>query len=469
MAPLDWYYAKGNKQHGPVSAAELKQLALRGELKPGDLVWCEKLDDWTPAKKVGGLFDDDGPAPPPEAAEPRPRDDVPSPPQDVPSPPKDIPSPPKGAAPPKPVEAPPRRSETPPDHAPTGGAPPAFEESEAAFEQSRKRSARHVFDRVLELVRPQFTMQFVELTAKMFTLGGHYGLYLAMLVLVAFGLLLGVKLNELNAILLGMGGAVILFVLQYAAGRFFEAMDRLNRSTPARMCSDAFLDCYALLHMFGGLVVLLGLTVSAVQTGPLSLVLPAIGAFILCEYVAVLALNPESLNLTITSETSAGEEALGVLSLLVKLALRLVPVAFGVGVIWGTITVLYALVLVLFPPEDPEEILAFVGLDRMEALASAEATSPADAASPGELRMPGPHEASPALEAVPPSEGPPLDEAIRMLPAEVTASKAATILIPFAALPLLAYVFFLVSYLSIDVLRAILALPGKLDRLIGGG
>jgi len=436
MAPLEWYYAKDNRQHGPVSAAELKQLAARGELKPGDLVWCEKLDDWTPAKKVGGLFDDDGPARPPEAAEP----------------------------PPRAVEPPPRPGKTPPERAPTGGGPPAFEKSEAAFEQSRKRSGRHVFDLVLQFARAQFTMQFVELTSKMFTLGGHYGLYLAMLVLLVFGLLMGVKLNELNAILLGLGGAVILFVLQYTAGRYFGAMDRLNRSTPARMCSAAFLDCYALLHMFGGLVVLLGLTVLAVQTGPLSLVLPAIGAFILCQYVAVLALNPESLNLTITSETSAGEEALGVLSFLVKLTLRIVPVAFGVGVIWGTITVLYAAVLVFLPPEDPEEILAFVGPDRMERLISAEETSP------DEFGTPGSHEASPAPEATTSSEGPSLDdEAIRMLPAKVTASKAATILITFAALPFLAYVFFLVSYLSIDVLRAILGLPGKLDRMVGEG
>lgn len=452
MAPLEWYYAKDNRQHGPVSAAELKQLAARGELRPGDLVWCEKLDDWTPAKKVGGLFDDDVPAPPPEAVEPPPRDLQP---------------------PPKAVEPPPRPGRTPPERPPAGGAPPAFEESEAAFEQSRKPPGLHVFDRVLKLVRPQFTMQFVELTAKMFTLGGHYGLYLAMLVLVVFGLLMGVKLNELNAILLGMGGAVILFVLQYAAGRFFAAMDRLNRSTPARMCSAAFLDCYALLHMVGGLVVLLGLTVSAVQSGPLSLALPAIGTFILCQYVAVLALNPESLNLTIASETSAGEEALGVLSFLVKLSLRLVPVAFGVGVLWGTITVLYAAVLVFVPPEDPEEILALVGLDRMETRMSAEEAAPDEPGIPGpseESGMPGSYLSPLAPGATTASEGPARDdEAMRMLPAKVTAAKAAAILITFAALPLVAYVFFLVSHLSIDVLRAILGLPGRLDRMMGGG
>ena len=264
-------------------------------------------------------------------------------------------------------------------------------------------------------------------------------------VLFVFSLLLGVKVNQVNAILLGIAGVVVLLVLQYAARRFFGALERLNRSTPARLCSSAFLDCFALLHMFGGLVALLGLTVLSVQTSLLSLVLPAIASFILCEYVAILALNPESLNLTIASEATAGEEAIGVLSFLVKLGLRIVPVSFGVGVVWGTLTLLFAVFLVFVPPEDPEEIAAYIGSGAM--------LSPSEPAPP-------------SFGADSPADEPSADEeAIKMLPAEVTASRARTTLITSAALPLFTYVFFLVFYLGIDVLRAILAIPGEIGKL----
>jgi hypothetical protein len=306
-----------------------------------------------------------------------------------------------------------------------------------------------VFDLVLDFVRAQFTSQFVELTSKIFSLGGHYGLYLAMALLLVFALLLGVKMNDVNTILLGLAGAGVLLVLQYAARRFLGALERLNRSTLARMCSSAFLDCFALLHMFGGLVALLGLTVLAVQTSLLSLVLPAIASFILCQYVAVLALNPESLNLTIASEATAGEEAIGVLSFLVKLGLRIVPVAFGVGVAWGTLTLLFALYLVFMPPEDPEQIAAFVGPEAMMSSAGPEPSW---------------------VGAEPPSEEPSDgEEALRMLPAQVTASGARTTLITSAALPLASYLFFLVFYLTIDVMRAILAIPGEIGKLKGNG
>jgi hypothetical protein len=459
MPSLEWYYAKQNKQHGPVSAAELKQLATRGELKPGDLVWCEKLENWTPAKKVGGLFDADAPAPSPKEVPPPKATDAP--PKEI-APPKVADPPPTAAdAPPKAAEPPPKRAPAPFGQALRRGAAPLGERWEAAIESVPKPPAGHPFDLVLQSARTQLNIQFVEVAAKLFTRCGHYGLYFAMLVLLVFSLLLGVKANEVNVILLGIAGVVILAALQYTAARYVEAMDRLNRSTPARMCSAAFLDCYALLHLFGGLVVLLGLAVLAVQTGPLSLVLPAIGAFILCQYVAVLALNPESLNLTITPEATAGEEALGVLSFLVKLGLRLVPVAFGVGVAWGALTLVYAVLLVFLPPEDPEKIAAFLGPDGAAALGASEAPSLSEPTVIFAEERPVEEEGPTA------SPAPPLDEdAIQMLPAQATASKAATMLIAFAALPFLAYVGFLVSYLTIDVLRAILAISGKVDRMI---
>ena len=57
MAPSDWYYAKDNRQLGPVSSTELKQLAESEELVAGDLVWREGMVEWIAADKVKGLFD----------------------------------------------------------------------------------------------------------------------------------------------------------------------------------------------------------------------------------------------------------------------------------------------------------------------------------------------------------------------------------------------------------------------------
>lgn len=56
MAEAIWYYAKHDQQKGPVTPAQLKGLAVSGELLPTDLIWKEGMGDWSPASDVKGLF-----------------------------------------------------------------------------------------------------------------------------------------------------------------------------------------------------------------------------------------------------------------------------------------------------------------------------------------------------------------------------------------------------------------------------
>ena len=54
---IQWYYACGGQQNGPVSFEQLVEIASRGELNPGkDLVWNASMKDWLPAGQVPGLF-----------------------------------------------------------------------------------------------------------------------------------------------------------------------------------------------------------------------------------------------------------------------------------------------------------------------------------------------------------------------------------------------------------------------------
>lgn len=52
----EWYYTEFDQQHGPVTTADLKQLASSGRLKQSDLVWTDGMSDWAEAGLVRGLF-----------------------------------------------------------------------------------------------------------------------------------------------------------------------------------------------------------------------------------------------------------------------------------------------------------------------------------------------------------------------------------------------------------------------------
>lgn len=57
---MEWYYARNNKRVGPLSDAQIRELAGSGNLDGTDLVWHPGLTGWIPATEIPGLV-----APPP--------------------------------------------------------------------------------------------------------------------------------------------------------------------------------------------------------------------------------------------------------------------------------------------------------------------------------------------------------------------------------------------------------------------
>jgi hypothetical protein len=53
-----WYFARQKKKVGPVSTAQLRQLAASGQLRPFDMVLKEGAQKWTPAGSIPTLFRD---------------------------------------------------------------------------------------------------------------------------------------------------------------------------------------------------------------------------------------------------------------------------------------------------------------------------------------------------------------------------------------------------------------------------
>ncbi|MCS7306111.1 MAG: DUF4339 domain-containing protein [Thermoguttaceae bacterium] len=381
MSP-GWYYAQENKQFGPVSAAELKALADGGKLQPDDLVWREGMADWVPARRVKGLFEA-------EASNPL----SPSTPGPAAADVSATAAEGSGSAPASvPVFTPPAVF---PEAVGRG-----FEKSLTAFYRAREGVSVHIFDFLLDLLRRSFPASLLQAICQGFSFFGYYALYGAMGIWMVGIVVQTLERKAISLFGWGLAGLVALVVLQYIAGRFLPALERLNKSSPGRVCSTAFLDCIALLLLAIGVASVLGLVVYAVQQNEYLGILWAIELFIVMELAALMAVAPETLHITVSPETRAGEEALGVWSLLLKLVLKVSPVLFGLGVLQGTIELIYT--LILFATQNGHDWsriwIAFWHL----ALA--------------------------------------------------------------AALPLLAYLGFLTGYLTIDLLRALLEIPALLQK-----
>jgi hypothetical protein len=58
---IEWSYAQHGQQHGPVTAAHIREMAAAGTLRAEDLIWNASMTEWVAASRVKGLsFGDAG-------------------------------------------------------------------------------------------------------------------------------------------------------------------------------------------------------------------------------------------------------------------------------------------------------------------------------------------------------------------------------------------------------------------------
>ena len=211
----------------------------------------------------------------------------------------------------------------------------------------------HLFDVLLDFIRRQFPASFVESTTKMFLAVGRFGFLAAMLLSVAFALLLSLKDSSKasNAIEDGVIYFFAFAVLQYVGSRFCAYGEKRNRSTHENLASNVFLECLALLLMLAGIGILI-LSVFVGIHGMYWAILGGVAAFVIMMFAAFIALNPSLVQVNLVAESRPSEEALGILAFLAKAWLRLAPVVFGVGATFGCLLLMYAC-LQIFTSDGP--------------------------------------------------------------------------------------------------------------------
>jgi len=239
------------------------------------------------------------------------------------------------------------------------------------------------------------------------TVAGHWSLLAVAVLGLVVELVAAVSYNG-SAILWGVGWLVALPLLQYTSVQFLGVTRDLVQSNRTQLGSEAFLRCYALVALVAAILIFVGSIVWAVDAGRLQVFLFGLAFTALSVATAWLALNPSLLSISVNRGSSAGEEALGILSFFVKTGVRLVPIFYGVTLLVGAV---YGVLL----------LLGMIG-----------------------------------------------DTKIELIGAVGRAELSAPILLWAALSPFLAYVAFVFYFLVIDLLRGILSIPGAMAGDRGG-
>jgi hypothetical protein len=274
-------------------------------------------------------------------------------------------------------------------------------------EEKKAGSTFHFFavnllEKLVEVCRGILTSNFLEFCIKWISRIGHLGIIVAAALGFLFALIYAIRTNDFMGFLMGIIWVLLIFVVQYTARKFLNAGETLIQNNPTQLASQAFLDCFAFLALIGGVVALILHIIWAIRGAGFETLLRGLGMFVFLEFLALLAFNPKEVTIKIVKTNSAGQEALGIITFFIKAFMRLIPIFFGVLIVVWTIMLFIA-------------VIGLMG------------------SSPGRAWNNGIEYATQILSA--------------------------------ALLPFIAYIFFVLFYLCIDVIKAILSIPEKLDKL----
>jgi hypothetical protein len=241
---------------------------------------------------------------------------------------------------------------------------------------------------------------------------GHFAVIVGCGLGLIVALITSIRTSTVSGFMVG-GVAFVLAiaVAQFSAMRFISAGSALIAAAPTRLANKSFLECVALFAVLGAAGLLISGVVTAIKYDQFLPLIPAVLLAVLLTYIALIALHPDQVNVGLESGASAGEEAIAVFSFFTKVWLRLVPLFFCLFVMLGALATAFSL--------------------SERGAATAEAML-------GFIPMP---------------------------PALTGGAVGMAVLLYGCLLPVLIYLGFLLSYLLIDLLRAILSIPGKLDAL----
>lgn len=257
-------------------------------------------------------------------------------------------------------------------------------------------------EKIVEFFKGLLNTKLLAFCIKWLTLIGHFAILVAAVLGLLFALIFAIRTNSFTGFLYGIGWVILIFVIQYTAKRFLPAGTTLIKNNPTQLSSKAFLDCFGFLVLIGGIIVLIMSIVEAIRYGAIQPFLYGLGTFFFMEFIALVSFNPDDININIVEENPAGQEALGIVTFFIKGLMKLVPIFFGVFIVIGTIF-LFIDLIGLFGSR--VEAAWFSGYNNAESI----------------------------LQAA---------------------------LLPFAA-----YIFFVLAYLAIDIIKSILSIPEKLDKL----
>lgn len=266
----------------------------------------------------------------------------------------------------------------------------------------------HIFDLPVEFAKRYCPADLPATISGVAGKTGVYSLYVAALLVLLGGVLVAIRGGVLRSLAIAIALSFFILVAQYVAQRLLGACDVAIKANKSVLSSLAIPHCAFVVSAACALGGSLSLWWAAAEAGEMKLFLGGLAVLAVGAFAALVAIQPAGVSVYVSPECRVGEEAVGALTFLLKVFLRCAPIAFAAAVGFATFDTASVLLEILRGREDNLTLMSRI----------------------------------------------------------VTALGA---VFAAASIPLVAYFVMLAYFLTLDVISAIVSIPGKLDVLAEAG
>lgn len=297
--------SQNNEVVGKFTLEEINNKLISGDFRAGDLGWRKGMDGWLPLRKIEGVIASlrDPKEPPVDEG----RD------------------------------------------AQTDFSEPIQEASKTPVRKGPLYAiVERFWDGVMSKLDGLLSEKVFNRVSKAMTITGFYALPIGAVLCFLGGLFAAIKTDSLaDLMVLGIGYAVLISVLNYSALKMLPALDKLITNTETKMGTPAFLNSISVVFFIGGVGMFLGGLFGAIKGETmLPLIMGGVFLFFGVQWV-IFCRNPKLLNIEIDESINLGEEFLGLMAFFFKSFLKALPIYFGLMVVLTVLGQLFGLLSML--------------------------------------------------------------------------------------------------------------------------
>ncbi|QWD12561.1 hypothetical protein G6704_08990 [Polynucleobacter paneuropaeus] len=203
--------------------------------------------------------------------------------------------------------------------------------------------SNQIIDNLIKFFRRAISVEFFVQSEQRLEQAASYAAPVAAIVGLLMGLTAAIKTDSFIAFLAGIGWVIAIAVGYYIGSKFLVSCKTVVHNNPTRISSKEYIDVIGLIGVLGIIFVALGGIVLAIKMSSPDILKWTALIVVALVFSVCFSLHPSLVSTNIDKNTSAGEDAIAILAFGYKISVRMAGVIFGAATIFGTVNLIFGL------------------------------------------------------------------------------------------------------------------------------